>query len=62
MATVRRTEHRAKLRQLAAGQLSEAEAKAVQDAETARKAAIKPAVVLSRKQRKSKRAQRRAGK
>lgn len=60
MASIRRTEHRANLRKAAAGQLGEAEAKAVQDAETARKAAIKPAAVLNRKQRKGLRAQRRS--
>lgn len=57
-AHARRLEHRSNLRKAAAGQLGEAEAKAVQDAETARKAAIKPAAVLSRKQRKNRKAQR----
>jgi hypothetical protein len=61
-AHARRIEHRANLRKAAAGQLGEAEAKAVQDKETARKAAIKPVAVLTRKQRKSQRAQRRLGK
>ena len=61
-AHARRTEHRANLRKAAAGQLGEAEAKEVQAAETARKAAIKPAAILSRKQRKSQRAQRLTGK
>lgn len=59
-AQARRLEHRANLRKAVAGQLGEAEAKVVQDAETARKAAIKPAVVLNRKQRKSQKAQKRA--
>ena len=58
----RRIEHRANLRKAAAGQLGEEEAKAVQTAEAARKAAIKPVVVLNRKQRKNKKALKRAAK
>jgi hypothetical protein len=54
----RRLEHRANLRKAAAGELGEAEAKAVQTAETTRKA-VKPAAVLNRKQRKTKKAARR---
>jgi hypothetical protein len=61
-AHARRIEHRANLRKAAAGQLGEEETKAVQAAETARKAAIKPAAILSRKQRKSQKAQRRTAK
>ena len=61
-AHARRIERRAKLRQAVAGQLGEAEAKEVQAAETARKAAIKPPAVLTRKQRKSLKAQRRTNK
>ncbi len=61
-AHARRIEHRANLRKAAAGQLGEAEAKAVQDAEAARRAAIKPAAVLTRKQRKSLKARRRTAK
>ncbi|MFI5380617.1 MAG: hypothetical protein ACHRHE_15070 [Tepidisphaerales bacterium] len=61
-AHARRIEHRAKLRKAAAGQLGEEETKAVQAAETARKAAIKPAAVLTRKQRKALKVQRRTGK
>lgn len=57
-AHARRIEHRANLRKAVAGQLGEEEAKAVLAAETARKAAIKPAAVLTRKQRKSQKAQR----
>ena len=59
---VRRLEHRANVRKAAAGELGEAEAKAVQTAETARKAAIKPVILLNRKQRKNKRAQKRTAK
>lgn len=55
----RRLAHRANLRKAAAGQLSEAEATAVQAAETTRKAAIKAPVVLNRKQRKGKKALKR---
>ena len=58
-AHARRIEHRAALRKAIAGQLSEEEAKAVQATETARKAAMKPVVVLNRKQRKNKKAARR---
>jgi hypothetical protein len=58
----RRIEHRANLRKVAAGQLGEAEAKEVLAKESTRKAAIKPAVVLNRKQRKNKKALRRAAK
>ncbi len=61
-AHARRNEHRATLRKAAAGELGEAETKAVQAVEATRKAAIKPAAVLSRKQRKSRKAARRAGK
>lgn len=60
-AHARRIEHRAKLRQAAAGQLSQEEAAAVQAAEKTRVAAIKPVVALTRKQRKAERAKRRAG-
>ena len=57
----RRTEHRATLRKAVAGQLDEAATKAVQTAEATRKANLaKPAVVLNRKQRKNKKAQKRA--
>ena len=59
---VRRLEHRANLRKAAAGELSEEQAKAVQAAEEARKAAIKPVVVLNRKQRKNKKAAKRSTK
>jgi len=59
-AHARRLEHRANLRKAIAGQLSEEEAKTVKAAEEARKAAIKPAVTLNRKQRKSQKAQKRA--
>jgi len=55
----RRLELRANVRKLAAGQLSEAEAKTVAAAEKARKDA-KPAAPLNRKQRKNKKAQARA--
>ena len=58
----RRLEHRAKLRQATAGQLSEEDAKVVQAAETARKEANKPAPVLNRKQRKAKKALKRKAK
>jgi hypothetical protein len=52
-AHARRIEHRANLRKANAGQLGETETKAVQAAETTRKAAIKPPATLSRKQRKA---------
>ena len=55
----RRLAHRASMRKLAAGQLSEAEATAVQAAEKARKD-VKPEAVLNRKQRKGKKAAKRA--
>ena len=61
-AHARRLERRATLRKAAAGQLGEAEAKEVLAAETARKAAIKPPAVLTRKQRKSLKVQRRTAK
>jgi hypothetical protein len=61
-AHARRIEHRANLRKAAAGQLGEAEAKAVQEAEATRVAAIKPAPVLNRKQRKARKAAKRARK
>lgn len=61
-AYARRLEHRANLRKAIAGQLPEEEAKAVQAAETARKAAYKPLPVLNRKQRKTAKAQKRAAK
>lgn len=61
-AHARRIERRANVRKAAAGQLGEAEAKEVLAAEAARKAAIKPPAALTRKQRKSLKAQRRAGK
>jgi hypothetical protein len=57
----RRLEHRANMRKLAAGQLNEAETKAVQAAEKARKD-VKPPAVLNRKQRKNKRHAARAAK
>jgi len=58
----RRLEHRANVRKAAAGQLGEAETKTVQAAEKARKDAYKPQPVLNRKQRKNKKAQKRAAK
>jgi hypothetical protein len=61
-AHARRIERRANLRKAAAGQLGEAEAKQVLDAETARKAAIKPPAILTRKQRKGLKVLRRKGK
>ena len=57
----RRLAHRANLRKLAKGELGEAEAKAVTDAEKARKD-VKPAAVLNRKQRKTKKAASRRAK
>lgn len=60
-AKSRRLEHRANLRKAAAGQLSEAEVKAVETKEKARKE-VKPAAPLNRKQRKGKKAARRSAK
>ncbi len=55
----RRLERRAQLRKANAGQLGEEETKAALAAEKARKDAYKPAPVLTRKQRKSKKAAKR---
>jgi hypothetical protein len=55
----RRLEHRANLRKVKAGELTGAEAAAVEAAEKARRE-VKPAAVLTRKQRKGKKALKRA--